>query len=108
MDAVEDMVMDAIGPGDWVECVEAPKGGAYSDEGFARVGCIYQVREVIDRCRGNDGVEPGCRLVGQPQIIDDLGLECAYPLALFRPIYRPKSEIIEALKQPAPSVKVDA
>lgn len=99
--------MSAIGPGDWVECVD---GGAWRDglklparhEGRPIVPRhVYQVREVIIG-RGANGPEPGLRFVGI-RAFNDAGLEGGWPMAGFRPIYRPREDLIQTLLQPLPA-----
>lgn len=93
--------MSAIGPGDWVECVEA------SGAGPLEVGRIYQVADVFPS-------HPGCtcychgREVGGLNLIElpvstVAGWIHAHCILCFRPIYRPKADFIESLKRPAPA-----
>jgi hypothetical protein len=90
--------VSAIGPGDWVECVN-PEVGDGSD--FVRLGAIYCVEELV----GVDWPTPCCggvvgmELVGVPRSEDEAWCPCA-----FRPIYRPNADFIEHLKQPAPEI----
>lgn len=86
--------MSAIGPGDWVEYV--------GDGGPAARGQIYRVRSFDPTCSpctdcGDDG--PGVDLDG---VSLDLPAFCG--ACELRPIYRPKSSLIETLKQPAPEI----
>ena len=83
-----------IGPGDWVEAVE----GGGRGEG-AQVGGVYQIRTI----------EPGadfgdCELHGPECAHDACTLvECPsdeYCVGAFRPIYRPKSELLRDLLKP--------
>lgn len=89
-----------IGPGDFVEVTAVgpvPPGGQPS--GY-RVGALYVVDDV--------GVWHGqhwLNCVGMRRPVD-----CGYPACIpgwnakaFRPIYRPKSSLIESLNAPAPS-----
>lgn len=91
-----------IGPGDWVECVafwphpRAPLAAL-------SVGCIYQidwVGEGVD-CDGVDGA--AVRVINDP-----LPSHCAWRADQFRPIYRPSSDFIDSLKQPAPPRECEA
>lgn len=95
--------MDAIGPGDWVECVHAGEFQGNVSRGRLVQGAIYRVRAI-----GLTG--SGCLGVALVEVRDPITdrYNGFWRIGRFRPIYRPKSEIIEALKQPAPSVKVDA
>ena len=93
--------------GDWVERV-ADTGSAtvriarsamrvVSGE-LPQIGKIYQVR-AVSGVRGPDGPWDGLKLVGIVIAIpgsDDAWIQAS----AFRPIYRPKSSIIEQLKQP--------
>lgn len=85
--------MDAIGPGDWVERIA---------DGTLRhvpAGTIALVLGVVER------VEP-CSVCGPVRgLLLDLPQDFAWCVNHWRPIYRPKSEIIEALKQPAPELE---
>lgn len=84
--------MTAIGPGDWVECVAivAPEEGGVR-AGFV-VGELYCVIEVINH---SDGV-PGLEFSNAPP--SGVG---GWHSEYFRPIYRPKADLIESLKTPA-------
>lgn len=92
--------MSAIGPGDWVERWRPWPGRAATV-----VGAIYRVEDVSpveNDCVGCEGCA-GLKLQGVKPIAFD-GYPCDWVSAcFFRPVYRPKSEIIEALKHPAPS-----
>lgn len=83
-----------IGPGDWVECVATSV-----DFGF-RPGQIY-------RCTGAPPKVLPCKTCGKEHTGLTLSQAPAprpatwlWPICCFRPIYRPKSELIEQLKQP--------
>lgn len=95
--------MSAIGVGDWIECIDASgaNGGGLFDGGFLVERRVYQVAELSFV----DGRVPSVRLVGQPALHSDSGRKGSYALSRFRPIYRPKSSIIEALKQPSPELE---
>jgi hypothetical protein len=94
---------DAIGPGDWVECVSGRAETAFRTGGGSRplhVGGMYRIRAMTP-VRGSDNVvRPGCWLMEIRGSRWTNGLECAFRLDGFRPVYRPKQEIIEALKTP--------
>lgn len=101
--------MSAIGPGDWVECVNHPaENQVFSIE----VGQIYRVLEV--------GVYESLPQDASTQQYDGLPVVFVYPrraqrrgefgqwwvynghlVSRFRPIYRPKADLIESLKAPA-------
>ena len=83
-----------IGPGDWVECVDASPCSMYGPPPLT-VGALYRVERIREF---------------EPEVIDGWCLwlvgvranspEGAFGGGRFRPIYRPKSSIIEQLKQP--------
>jgi hypothetical protein len=84
----ENVMSEPIGPGDWVECIQS-----YGDPQI-RVGSVYCVAEVDDQpcdCGGFGGLLP----VGVS--FDDGGYAC---IEQFRPIYRPKFDLIERLLEP--------
>lgn len=96
--------MSAIGPGDWVECVN--DGGMPE---IVSVGAIYLV----------EGVGPApishvpclvLRGVRHPTAPENIGKWVA--AEYFRPIYRPSSDLIQSLLQPvdepAEADRVDA
>lgn len=90
----------AIGPGDFVECVNAEPCALWGDPGL-REGGIYQVEAVAMRRDSVSGFEGAAvRLVGYVHPTTEgvrwLGAD------RFRPIYRPNADLIESLKQPAP------
>lgn len=94
-----------IGPGDFVECAPPAEYRGTIDAAqlkisgsYPRRGEIYQVRE-IGTYRNDDGLTPGVRLVGL--VVSYPGHpDCWFNANCFRPIYRPKSSLIEGLKQP--------
>lgn len=81
--------MSAIGPGDWVECIR-------SHRGIIPVGAVVQCRWIGDVGRGCEVdytcAAPGIRFVSVADYDDRPYCACA-----FRPIYRPKSELIQSL-----------
>lgn len=81
-----------IGPGDWVECVDS--AGTEVWRWPLTVGRIYRVLELLT----GDGVPDALQLVEIGWAED--GEYCGFAVERFRPIYRPKSSIIEQLKQP--------
>lgn len=96
--------MDAIGPGDWVECIDATPP-AVDCIGQLTLGALYCVYDADTDClRGEGccacGISQWVQVEGLP--IHEIEAWCAHR---FRPIYRPKSEVIEALKQPAPELE---
>lgn len=94
--------MSAIGPGDWVECVDAspryvPGVGMSPVPAPLVKGAVYRVERVVYDARWD---ETGIVLDGIRE--NAWRIDGAFNVDRFRPIYRPKSEIIESLKQPAP------
>jgi len=91
-----------IGPGDFVECVDA-RPCAFSGKSLLVAGAIYQVYDL------DVGVSPDGELglaLSLVEISDcDLAGRFVFCATRFRPIYRPKSEIIESLKAPAPELE---
>lgn len=91
--------MSAIGPGDWVEWLGYPNGHAGNTHVASSLqrGCIYCVTEIGRFCQTADGtIWPSIRVSGVSTHDAD-GIPVSYPVAGFRPIYRPKSELIEQL-----------
>lgn len=104
----------AIGPGDWVEalvdcppeggCIAVSKGGLYCVE-------TTRLRPLLCTHCGTDC--PGLRMVGDQPLDPAIW----WPGCGFRPIYRPKADLIESLKAPpleapqaptAPKIREDA
>lgn len=93
-----------IGPGDWVECI-APVGLRSPVQPEVIGGNIYQVEGIepharCGRCKTFD--HPGLHLVNVPR------WPAGHAGCHFRPIYRPKQSIIEALKAPSEREKEPA
>ena len=90
-----------IGVGDWVECVDAtPFHHTYPT---LQLGALYCVREVaIDPSPRTPDRKNGVRLHGiyLPKRQKDQA-ERGWRLSRFRPIYRPRADLIESLKTPA-------
>lgn len=80
----------AIGPGDWVECVDASPNRRIGRSVLAHKA-LYQVERA-----GFVTNLPALWLVG----LRSLGTTGAFDARRFRPIYRPKADLIETLKQP--------
>lgn len=96
-----------IGPGDWVECcpkfyVAQPPLGVTLIGSWPTPGRIYQVRECGFRTGTND---PAIRLVGIVASYPGHP-DCWWPTRHFRPIYRPKADLIEQLKAPPKAAPV--
>lgn len=77
-----------IGKGDWMECASlAPRGEGVRGHGFV-IGRIYQV-SVVHPYGGLD-------FVGAMRAPSGFG----WKRSRFRPIYRPKADLIESLRAP--------
>jgi hypothetical protein len=87
----------AIGPGDWVECVtpgpDCPKGSIWLVATLGRAPLL-----AVCTSHGFACERVFLTLKGDPLPEWALG-RCA---GCFRPIYRPKAELIAGLKTPAP------
>lgn len=92
-----------IGPGDWVECVDASACPAYGPTPLV-VGLIYAVERIDGRADVVGGV--ALHLVG----VRSGGPQGGFGAFRFRPVYRPRTDLIETLLQPVDGVKpsVDA
>lgn len=89
--------MSDIGPGDFVECVNAAPHRFVPGSGLIQ-GRLYQVREVVTfpNVRG-----AGLRLCGVTMPAHTNGKEFAWSIDRFRPIYRPRPDsFTELLKAP--------
>lgn len=105
----------AIGPGDWVERVPPPPDfRAEIDSANIRhsgprpvLGGIYCVRAVGtyrslagERCHGLKLVGIIASIPGHP--------DAWFAAEGFRPVYRPRADFIESLKQPSPARETEA
>lgn len=95
--------MSAIGPGDWVECVDvtsdvAGTGHDWQGERVPVEGQIYQVSDAWVDCDGYSVILVGWE---RDRAARDWGRRCGFAIERFRPIYRPKADLIESLKTPA-------
>jgi hypothetical protein len=83
-----------IGPGDWVEVVRL--SGDPAEDAAMPMHSIWCVEAATDTGLACDhctpGAYPALKLVGNP---DDDWCGCSY-----RPIYRPKADLIQSLKAP--------
>jgi len=97
----------AIGPGDWVECIDASPDW-WGETVPLVVGRIYRVLRLErdpDRERPPGTVEEcGVILVGVR--VGPKG-DDSFSLGRFRPVYRPNVDIIESLKAPSPSRELE-
>jgi len=89
--------VSAIGPGDWVECVN-------NSDGHECIVSLGELRQVLDvgPCLYR-GLEHLTVLFILPpgHTCPDGGRYCGSSIGRFRPIYRPKADLIESLKTPA-------
>jgi hypothetical protein len=98
-----------IGPGDFVECVHADAirgvwaGQCWEPGAALTKGAIYTVREVFIDVAGREALDL-VEVQRGPEAVKGWGGRIGYAPERFRPIYRPKSDLIESLKQPAPPV----
>lgn len=80
-------------PGDYVECIRSPFAARFTcSPAWPAPGSIYVVRS-IEPC----DIGPCIKLVGI-EATDNTGQEWAFNPIYFRPVYRPKAELIESLK----------
>lgn len=104
--------MSAIGPGDWVECVgcDTPNHEGHEPVRGDRPqrGQIYLV-DRVDLARSTTGRMRPALTVTSPKAYSANGNEIGWGVENFRPIYRPKSELLESLlKRADASVNVGA
>jgi hypothetical protein len=85
--------MNAIGPGDFVECVDAePEAHCpFRSIGLSR-GHVYRVERVL--------VAHETEVLVLAEVLHPHNEWGAYRADRFRPIYRPKRSLIEGLKRP--------
>lgn len=84
--------MTAIGPGDWVECIRVSEPSPdYPDPGFS-LGSIYVVSE--------SGMFCNCPWILCDRMPRPPAPYVGWNALAFRPIYRPKSSLIEGLETP--------
>lgn len=89
---------DAIGPGDWVECISNGEDRPGCGGRGYKIGALYVVSDV-HLWRGFAQIN----CVGRVRP-EEFGLpNPGWSIRAFRPIYRPRADFIESLKQPAPS-----
>lgn len=95
--------MSAIGPGDWVECLTPSP-----DTNACVEGGLYCVEALVPAFGGcpvcDDDMPEGMIFAGHPREPAWGGYLKSWCPCRFRPIYRPKSDFIEQLKQPAPDI----
>lgn len=86
-----------IGPGDFVECVGATAWPEVTVGGIYRVEAIIEAYGDCPAC-GNEGSE-GITFAGHPKRLKG-GIMMSWCPCRFRPIYRPRADLIEQLKAP--------
>lgn len=86
--------MSTIGPGDWVECVRGARSNFSWCPEEVVAGCLYRVTEVDQASDWRGNLAEGLFLQGFDQ-------RHGWSVERFRPIYRPKTDLIESLKTPA-------
>lgn len=90
-----------IGKGDFVECVDvAARPHSCALPRPLVLGGIYRVHDVTRRADWPGLPTDGIELVEYPELRDFWRI--SFDIERFRPIYRPKSDLIEQLKQAAP------
>lgn len=86
---------EPIGPGDWVECVDASPMRFF--ETGLTVGAVY----LVEGCTyPRDGLIAGLLLRGVRHPGNLLG---DYNPRRFRPIYKPSADLIQSLLRPVPA-----
>lgn len=96
---------DVVGPGDWVECIDAstPANRTYNP---LALGALYCVDAVIPR--SNTCPRDGCTCVLRlAKVVTKPPHMPGFCPSRFRPVYRPKAEVIQALLQPAPAKETE-
>lgn len=88
--------MGDLGPGDFVECVNASGRFASDPPSGLLLGALYTVEAVYINDEGR-----GLTLVGLRASSPFVG----YAIDRFRPIYRPKASVIESMLAPAPEME---
>lgn len=96
--------MSAIGKGDWVECID---GSPHEELAVTlREGGVYRVRETCEGLGVHGQPISGVRLFEITLASGPRGIEAAWGIVRFRPIYRPKAEFITSLLAPSPAKPV--
>lgn len=101
---------EPIGPGDYVECIDASvlRFAGYEWGGDApNIGTIYTVERLVIAPTGEDAFILK-ELRRSAAAREKWGEDVGYGAFRFRPIYRPKADFIENLKTPIPSIKENA
>lgn len=97
--------MDAIGPGDWVECVNigdvpGSAGNVWCPDDRLQLGAVYRISDLwVNRAR-----HPVV-LVGweRPEASIRFGYRCGYHVARFRPLKSDITSLEKLLTEPVPS-----
>lgn len=91
-----------IGPGDWVQCVDASPPAWPNTGGLLVLGGVYCVEGIVKGLRLDGSFHPGLILT-DPATKSSAGLvEHCWRLERFVPLGGRRADFIEALKQPAP------
>jgi len=90
-----------IGPGDWVECVNAESGWTDGDPRLV-LGAIYVVEEVAIRRR-----DPRTGLETVGLYLREVPSHVPWSITRFRPIYRPSESLFlqRLMEVPAPELE---
>jgi len=103
--------MGAIGPGDFVECVDLSPNASGRAPRILVLGGVYRVDSVGMSTHPKQPNEPAV-FFWPPRTKQPNGLlHNGFAVWRFRPIYRPKQDLIESLKAPpiqAPPVRENA
>lgn len=96
--------MSAIGPGDWVECIDASpseEGRHFCEADQLVLGTVYCVSAAWVWRDSTPVI-----LVGRErsEASEYWGVRCGYGVRRFRLIYRPKNDLIERLKSSKPAL----
>lgn len=90
-----------IGPGDWVECVDDHPhiNSSVSPDYRLQKGRLYRIADVRPA-----GAHPKPRTVYSADAVrlegDPLPEPYAWRIARFKPVYRPRADLIESLRAP--------
>lgn len=100
--------MDAIGPGDWVECIDASPN-SFGEPVQLKLGAVYRV-EAIVKARSAQGIVADCALVDavadlherdgrlwlEAYVVDRFRLTFGHGDALLKYLMRPLAEPVPA------------
>lgn len=89
---------DPIGPGDYAECVDSSPGWATGATGLVH-GRIYRIKDVL---REHTHAITGCPTAGVI-LHDGPNPHNPWDISRFKPIYRPKTSLIQSLLSDVPT-----